>query len=78
MDHLKEMFKFQLQSLEMVGCEMLFIVASSDGEFQVYGSSKGKFKFQLQSLEMVGCEMLFIVASSDGEFQVYGSSKVNV
>ena len=41
MDHLKEMFKFQLQSLEMVGCEMLFIVASSDGEFQVYGSSKG-------------------------------------
>ena len=42
MDHLKEMFKFQLQSLEMVGCEMLFIVASSDGEFQVYGSSKGR------------------------------------
>ena len=41
MNNLKEMFKFQLQSLEMVGCEMLFIVASSDGKFQVYGSSKG-------------------------------------
>ena len=43
MDHLKEMYKFQLQSLEMVGCEMLFIVAASDGSSKFMDHLKEMF-----------------------------------